>query len=107
MRAMLFLLRRCLFPHSGSLMTFALWVSVAGVALGIIQLMLVLSVMSGFQKVFADCYTRISSELTVIPRARRYDESFRKQITAVPGIAAVTPTEIGQGMVMAGNAVGG
>lgn len=108
MRAMLFLLRRYLWPSEGSLLTFALWVSVVGVALGIVQLMVVLSVMSGFQTLFRENYTRISSDLIVIPRGgRQFEESFRLGITGVRGVEAVTPTAIGQGMVMRGNAVGG
>ncbi len=101
MGAVLFLLKRYLFPKRGSLLTMALWVSVAGVALGIMQLMLVLSVMSGFLKLFEKNYTRISSQLVVIPKQKRVGENvFRRQLLEIPGIEAVTPFGLGQAMVM-------
>ncbi len=101
MGSVLFLLKRYLFPKRGSLLTMALWVSVAGVALGIMQLMLVLSVMSGFLKLFERNYTRISSQLVVIPKQKRMGEDvFRQQLLQIPGIEAVTPFGLGQAMVM-------
>lgn len=101
MGAVFFLLKRYLFPKRGSLLTMALWVSVAGVALGIMQLMLVLSVMSGFLQLFEKNYTRISSQLVVIPKHKRMGEdAFRKQLLLIPGIAAATPFGLGQAMVM-------
>jgi lipoprotein-releasing system permease protein len=101
MGAVLFLLKRYLFPSRGSLLTMALWVSVAGVALGIMQLMLVLSVMSGFLQLFEKNYTRISSQLVVIPKQKRMaEDAFRRQLTQVPGVDAVTPFGLGQAMVM-------
>lgn len=108
MQATFFLLRRYLFPRSGSLLTFALWISVVGVALGIVQLMVVLSVMSGFQDLFRRNYTRISSELIVIPRGgREYQPAFAEKLRKVPGIRAITPTAIGQAMILKDGAVGG
>lgn len=108
MQATLFLLKRYLFPRAGSLLTFALWISVVGVALGIVQLMVVLSVMSGFQDLFRKNYTRISSELIVIPRGgRAYDPKFSDRLSKIPGIKAITPTALGQAMLMKDGAVGG
>lgn len=101
MRSVFFLLKRYLFPNRGSLLTMALWVSVAGVALGILQLTLVLSVMSGFLQLFERNYTRISSDIVVIPRQKRMgEEAFRKQLSKLPGVASVTPFGLGQAMVM-------
>ncbi len=101
MESVFFLLKRYLFPKKGSLLTMALWVSVAGVALGIMQLMLVLSVMTGFLKLFERNYTRISSQLVVIPKAKRMGEDvFRKQLLQIPGVEGVTPFGLGQAMVM-------
>lgn len=101
MRAIGFLLRRYLFPHRGSLLTMALWVSVAGVALGVMQLMLVLAVMSGFLDLFKSNYTRISSELVVIPRQYKAGmDEFRKQLEALDPIEAATPFGLAQAMVI-------
>jgi len=92
-------------------MGFALWISVAGVALGIVQLVVVLSVMSGFQDVFRRNYTRISSDFIVIPRGVRASppegESAREKILGVEGVQAVTPVRIGQGMLVRGATVAG
>jgi len=107
MRATLFLLKRYLFPHKGSLLTLALWICVAGVALGITQLMVVLSVMTGFQKFLQKSYTQITSDLVVIPRHQQsFNEAFRASISTIPGIAAVTPFALGQGMIIS-KGVGG
>jgi len=107
MRAVLFLLRRYLFPERGNLVGFALWISVAGVALGIILLMVVLSVMSGFQEVFRENYTRITSEIVVIPRgSKAASPDFRLALEGTKGIAAVTPFTLGAGMIVKGG-VGG
>lgn len=101
MGAVLFLLRRALLPDRGGLMSFALWISVGGVALGIAQLMLVLSVMTGFQQMLAHHHTRITSELVVLPpREQKASPFFRKKLAKVPGIVGVTPFGFGQGMVL-------
>ncbi len=107
MRATFFLLKRYLLPHEGSLLTLALWIAVAGVALGIIQLMVVLSVMTGFQKFLKDSYTRITSEMVVIPRASSLtDDEIAQRVASFPGIEAITPFAFGQAMVVK-NGVGG
>lgn len=101
MSAVLFLLRRYLFPRSRNLMALALWISVGGVALGIVQLMVVLSVMSGFQNFLKNAYTRITSELVVIPKHPSDSApDFRLSVTGSPGVAAITPFALGAGMVM-------
>jgi|688.fasta_scaffold160420_2 lipoprotein-releasing system permease protein len=102
-----FLMKRYLFPKGGNLLTLALWISVAGVALGVAQLMLVLSVMTGFLEFLQDKYTDITSPLVVIPRGERaYDDQFRKALEAIPGIKAVSPFGLGQSMLIK-NGVGG
>jgi len=96
-----YLLRRYLLPHEGNLLTLALWVSVAGVALGILQLVVVLSVMSGFQEFLQKSYTRISSEMVVIPRSEALpDPNLPAEIASVKGIEAISAFAIGQAMVI-------
>lgn len=107
MRALRLLLHRCLFPEKGNLTALALWISVAGVALGIVQLMVVLSVMSGFQNFLRDSYTRITSEIVVIPRnSRDAGPEFRMGLNGSAGVAAVSPFALGAGMILK-NGVGG
>ncbi|NDG28111.1 MAG: ABC transporter permease, partial [Proteobacteria bacterium] len=102
-----FLLKRYLFPRGGSLLTLALWISIGGVALGVAQLMLVLSVMSGFLEFLQNKYTDITSALVVIPKGERLQEEyFRKTLEKIPGIKAVTPFWLGQAMLVK-NGVGG
>lgn len=108
MGAILFLLRRYLLPDRASLLGLALWISVGGVALGIVQLMLVLSVMSGFQKMLRDNYTHITSDVIVIPRhSRLKDPQFALDIASVKSVVAATPSGLGQGMILKDRGVGG
>jgi len=102
-----FLMRRSLFPKGGSLLTLALWISVAGVALGVSVLMLVLSVMSGFLDVLQNRYTEITSPIVVIPRSdQRGQLEIRKILESIPGVQAVAPFNLSQSMVIK-NGVGG
>lgn len=102
-----FLMRRSLFPKGGSLLSLALWISVAGVALGVAVLMLVLSVMSGFLDFLQNRYTEITSPIVVIPKGGlQNNPDFRKVLETVPGIKAVSPFHLSQSMVIK-NGVGG
>lgn len=108
MSALTTLLRRYLLPRQGNLLSFALWLSVAGVALGVVQLMVVLSVMSGFIDVFERNYIRISSEVVVVPKPQSMvNENIPASLLSVPGVSAITPVELAQGMVLKEGSVGG
>jgi len=96
----LFLLRRYLVPKEGNLLSFALWVSVIGVVIGIVQLMLVLSVMSGFLDFLETKYTAISSDIVVIPKGSSSSEQIKKLLEAIPEVKATTPFGLGQSMVV-------
>ena len=107
MGANTFLLKRYLFPEKGNLLTLALWISMAGVALGIVLLMVVLAVMSGFLGLFQENYTRITSEIVVIPKGQKIpNDELRLKISETDGVAGATPFQLGQGMVLKGG-VGG
>jgi lipoprotein-releasing system permease protein len=107
MSALVTLLRRYLLPRHGNLLSFALWISVAGVALGVVQLMVVLSVMTGFIELFERNYTRISSEIIVVPRPdSTVAENIPASILGTPGVQALSPAELAQGMIIR-NGVGG
>lgn len=96
----LFLLRRYLLPKEGNLLSFALWVSVIGVVIGIIQLMLVLSVMSGFLEFLENRYTSISSHMVVIPLKVTKDSPIPEHLKKIPEIDAFTPFALGQSMLV-------
>ncbi len=96
----LFLLRRYLVPKEGNLLSFALWVSVIGVVIGIIQLMLVLSVMTGFLEFLEDKYTAISSDMVVIPKNSAAKVNFPEIIHKIPEVQALTPFGLGQSMLI-------
>ena len=82
-------------------MSFALWLSVAGVALGVAQLMVVLSVMTGFVELLERNYARITSDIIIVPRTGSLvSENVAASILKVDGVAALTPAEIAQGMVI-------
>ena len=97
---LLFLLRRYLVPKEGNLLSFALWVSVVGVVIGIIQLMLVLSVMSGFLEFLEEKYTAISSDIVVIPRGSTPENKISEGLKTIPEVAAITPFGLGQSMLV-------
>src|SRR3954468_24263044 len=101
MRAIAFLIRRYLVPRQGNLLAFSLWVAVGGVALGVMLLMVVLAVMSGFIQLFEKNYTRISSDIVVLPRHRSLaQDSFQYTLSNIKGVAAVTPASFGQAMIL-------
>ncbi len=101
MTALLFLFRRYLWPKEGNLMNRAIWVSSVGVALGVCLLIIVLSVMGGFLKIFEKNYTRITSQLVVIPNlGTKLNPDFRMTLLSIPGIEAITPFGLGQAMII-------
>lgn len=100
MQTVFFLLRRYLLPKEGNLLAFALWISVWGVALGIAVLMLVLSVMSGFQAFLQERYTRITSEIVLVPRATEKEgKAFADVLRKTKGVLSFSPFAMAQGMV--------
>jgi len=102
-----FLLKRSVFPKGNSLLSLALWISVAGVALGVAMLILVLSVMSGFLDFLQNHYVQITSPLVVISRTEGLDhQALKKEILSQPGVKAISPFLLSQGMLVK-NGVGG
>ena len=95
----LYLALKQLFP-SGRKFPFFTAMSVAGVALGAAVLLVVTSVMGGFQYEIRRMMVDTEGEVQV--KARNYVEDYPavlKKITAVPGIAAATPYATGPVMV--------
>lgn len=82
-------------------MSFALWVSVIGVVVGIVQLMLVLSVMSGFLQFLENKYTFISSDMVVVPRSStKQPMNLAETLQKIPEIKAITPFGLAQSMLV-------
>lgn len=107
MKALYFFLRRSLFPSGGGFLSYSLWVSAIGVSLGIILLMVVLAVMTGFQSYLESHYVRITSDLVVIPKSEGTALRLRNALISTEGIEAVSPLAFGQGMVLKNGVVGG
>ncbi len=81
------------------------FISVAGVAVGVMALIIVLAVMTGFTDAFRDKILGINSHVIV---QRFGDEiadyrSLATKIARIPGVAAVTPYTFAQVMITAGN----
>jgi lipoprotein-releasing system permease protein len=107
MGPILFILRKYWIPERRSLFGFGVWISVAGVALSVALLLVVLSIMSGFSLLFQKNYTRIESDMVVVPHsATQVTAEITKVLSEEPAIAAFTPIKLSQGMVMK-NGVGG
>jgi lipoprotein-releasing system permease protein len=107
LRTCFFLLRHYLFPRGGHLLSYALWISVVSVAVGIAQLILVLAVMSGFLDLLEKKYTEITSQIVVLPRGSTvHNPAFRKELEVTEGVAAVTPFGLGQGMAIKNGVAG-
>ncbi len=100
MNAVRFLLNKYLFPKETNLLSFAMWISVLGVALGIAQLVVVLAVMTGFLNVFQEKYTNISAEIVVVPRLSQPHKDLPGKIRETSSVSAVTPISLGQGMII-------
>ncbi len=95
------LIRRYILPR-GNLTTFAMVVAVIGVAIGIAQLMTVLAVMSGFEIVLKNNYTRITSEMVL--QGRRVEKT---AVAEIREIEAITPFVVSQGLIAAKGKVAG
>lgn len=107
MKGIAFLLKRAIFPRGNSLLSLALWISVAGVALGVAMLILVLSVMSGFLDFLQDHYIQITSPIVVIAKTGKIEETkLVSEITEDPEVRGVSPFLLTQGMIVK-NGVGG
>lgn len=104
MSAIWALLKRSLVPSGGQILSFALWISVVGVMLGIVQLIVVLSVMSGFQQFLQKTYTDISSDLVVIPRGSAVVPT--NDLLETEGVLAVSQFNLGQAMLTKEGAAG-
>lgn len=107
MKYLPFLLGRNFFPRGKNLLSMALWVAAIGVALGIMQLMVVLSVFNGFHYYLKGASTRFTSELVLKPGRAESAGALEKQLASIPGLQAFTPFQVGQAMLIGKGGVGG
>lgn len=97
-----FLLRKTFLPQERfSFFSIAFWISVTGVALSVALLVVVLSVMSGFQDIFKQSYVRMTSDAIVLPKGNFVAESeLQKSILDTRGVRATSPFLLGQAMIL-------
>ena len=96
---------RYLFPkkHFG---TFFTWMSVTGIAAGVALLMIVLSIMNGFDTHIAEKLSQINGAIKIIARRPiAKDEVFLENIRRLPHVKAMTPYVAGISMMQVGERV--
>ena len=74
--------------------SFITWVSLAGVALGVAALIVVLSVMNGFEAELRDRLLALSAHARVVatgPASAAVDPALEARLRALPGVAGVAP----------------
>jgi lipoprotein-releasing system permease protein len=94
MRFELFVALRYLFARKGqAFISVISWISVAGVALGVASLIVVMGVMNGFTTDLRDKLIGMSSHAVVYSRAGGLEEDreLLRRIGAAPGVVGVTP----------------
>jgi len=99
----LYLALKQLFP-TGRKFPFFTFISVLGVALGVMVLIVVASVMAGFQYDIHRMITDMEGEVTVKGAVIPDVDPVLQTIRATPGVAAATPYVAGPVMIMDGNA---
>ncbi|NTU59481.1 MAG: lipoprotein-releasing ABC transporter permease subunit [Deltaproteobacteria bacterium] len=85
------------------------WISVAGVTVGVTALIVVLSVMTGFEEDLRDKILGANAHVVVLPMGTAFKgyERAVKEVRAVPGVTGATPFAMSQVMVTAGGSVVG
>ena len=85
------------------------WISVAGVALGVTALIVVLSVMTGFEEDLRDKILGANAHVVVLPMGSSLAsyEKVVQQVRTVEGVTGATPFAMSQVMVTAGGSVVG
>jgi len=83
--------------------------SLLGIAIGVAALIVVMSVMNGFQQEFLRLILGVNGQLTVQAHDGRIEsyEALSDRLRAIAGVATITPQVQGQVMVVAGDATAG
>lgn len=103
--------KRFLFSkHSGNFVALITWVSIAGVALGVLALTVVTSVINGFEGELTRVITGVNGDIVLYTRGspfRAQEEMEAKIRSVVPEIEALTPAFVTQLMVSGPGGVSG
>ncbi len=85
------------------------WISVGGVAVGVMALVVVLSVMTGFEEDLRSKILGATSHVTVYPMGAEVGDpgAAARVAETVPGVVAASPFAVSQVMLMAGGSVHG
>lgn len=85
------------------------WISVGGVALGVTALIVVLSVMTGFEDDLRDKILGANAHVVILPLGGALDDASKvvREAQSVEGVKAATPFAMSQVMLSAGGAVQG
>ncbi len=100
-------------PRANRFISFISWLSALGIALGVAALIVVLSVMNGFQKEVRDRMLSVLSHIEVfrtpgLPEVQSPDwQAIRAQLQQHPQVRGVAPYVAGQAMVTLGETVRG
>lgn len=87
----LFLALKYLFP-SGKGLTFFTFISILGVALGVMVLVVVQSVMNGFHHLIEEKIVQLNGDIKILSPAIIEDaESLQKELQAIQGVKGLTP----------------
>ncbi len=85
-------------------------ISIGGVAVGVMVLIVVLAIMSGFEQSLKDKILGINSHIWIMPQASRYIENYQEKVArirALPHVTLVAPFTTHEVMLMADGKVGG
>src|SRR5436190_936875 len=84
-------------------------ISILGVMIGVMTLIVVMSVMTGFEETLRDRLLGINSHISVLSAGETLNnyEAITLSVAAEPGIVAASPAVLGQAMLTAGNHVSG
>jgi len=85
-------------------------ISIGGVGVGVMVLIVVLAIMSGFQQSLKDKILGINSHIWILPQATRYIEHYQdkvERVRALPHVTLVAPFTTHEVMLSADGQVGG
>ncbi len=86
------------------------WISIGGVAVGVMVLIVVLAVMSGFEQSLKDKILGINSHIWILPQTAPYIENYAEkveQIAKLPHVTLASPFTTHEVMLMADGRVAG
>jgi lipoprotein-releasing system permease protein len=84
-------------------------ISILGVMIGVMTLIVVMSVMTGFEETLRDRLLGINSHISILSAGETLSnyEAVTLAVVAEPGVVAASPSVLGQAMLTAGNRVSG